>query len=54
VLGRLRVPLDFRDESRKTQGEIDVKKQALDTAQQKLADLQEEGRRAGMPPGAVQ
>jgi hypothetical protein len=39
----------FAEESRKQQEEIDSKKQALDTANQKLADIQEQARKAGVP-----
>lgn len=39
----------FAEESRKEQEEIDAKKQALDAANQKLADIQEQARKAGAP-----
>jgi hypothetical protein len=45
----LRDQAKFADETRKEQAEIDGKKQALDAAQQKLADLQEQARKAGLP-----
>jgi hypothetical protein len=45
----LRDQAKFAEDSRKEQAEIDGKKQALDTAQQKLADLQEQSRKAGLP-----
>jgi hypothetical protein len=49
----LRDPAKFTEDSRKEQEEIDTKKHALDAAQQKLADLQEEARRAGVPSSAT-
>jgi hypothetical protein len=39
----------FAQDSRQEQEQIDAKKQALDTAQQKLGDLQEQARKAGAP-----
>lgn len=39
----------FAQDSRQEQEQIDAKKQALDAAQQKLADLQEQARKAGAP-----
>jgi hypothetical protein len=45
----LRDQAKFAEDTRKEQAEIDGKKQALDTAQQKLADLQEQSRKAGLP-----
>jgi chromosome segregation ATPase len=45
----LRDQAKYADETRKSQAEIDGKKQALDAAQQKLADLQEQARKAGLP-----
>jgi hypothetical protein len=45
----LRDQAKFAEDSRKQQAEIDAKKQALDTGQQRLADLQEEARKAGLP-----
>jgi predicted nucleic acid-binding Zn-ribbon protein len=39
----------FAEDTRKAQDEINGKKQALETAQQKLADLQEQARKAGLP-----
>ena len=45
----LRDQAKFAEDSRKEQDEMNAKKQALDTAQQKLADLQEQARKAGMP-----
>jgi chromosome segregation ATPase len=45
----LRDQAKFAEESRKGQDEINTKKQALDTAQAKLADLQELARKAGLP-----
>jgi hypothetical protein len=44
---RLRDQGKFSEDSRQEQEQIDAKKQALDTAQQKLADLQEQARKAG-------
>jgi hypothetical protein len=45
---QLRDQAKFAEDSRKEQAEIDGKKQALDAAQQKLADLQEQARKAGL------
>jgi len=39
----------FAEDSRKLQAEIDTKTQALADAKQKLTDLQEEARKAGVP-----
>jgi chromosome segregation ATPase len=44
---QLRDQAKFAEESRKQQDEIDSKKQTLDAAQQKLADLEEQARKAG-------
>lgn len=48
---QLRDQAKFAEDSRKEQAEFDSKKQALDAAQQKLADLQEQARKAGMSSG---
>jgi DNA repair exonuclease SbcCD ATPase subunit len=45
----LRDQTKFAEDTRKEQDEINGKKQALDAAQQKLEDLQEQARKAGMP-----
>ncbi|HEX7285879.1 MAG TPA: hypothetical protein VF532_06825 [Candidatus Angelobacter sp.] len=45
---QLRDQTKFAEDSRKEQAEIDGKKQAIDAAQQKLADLQEQARKAGL------
>lgn len=45
---RLRDQGKFAEDSKQEQDQIDGKKQALDTAQQKLGDLQEEARKAGV------
>lgn len=45
----LRDSARFADDSRKLQAEIDSKSQALADAKQKLADLQEDARKAGVP-----
>lgn len=45
----LRDQAKYAEEGRKEQAEIDGKKQALDAAQQKLSDLQEQARKAGLP-----
>lgn len=45
----LRDSAKFADDNRKLQAEIDTKTQALAAAKQKLADLQEEARKAGVP-----
>jgi cell division protein FtsL len=44
----LRDQAKYAEDTRKSQAEIDGKKQAVDAAQQKLADLQEQARKAGM------
>jgi len=44
---QLRDSAKFADDSRKQQEDIDSKKQSLDAAQQKLADLEEQARKAG-------
>ncbi len=44
----LRDQAKFAEDSRKDQDEINAKKQALATAQQKLDDLQEQARKAGL------
>jgi len=44
---QLRDSARFGEEMRKTQEEMDTKKQALDAANQKLSDLQEDARKAG-------
>jgi hypothetical protein len=46
----LRDQAKFAEDSRKQQAEVDAKKQALETGQQRLAELQEEARKAGLPP----
>jgi len=45
----LRDQTKFAEDTRKEQDEINGKKQALEAAQQKLTDLQEQARKAGMP-----
>jgi len=45
---QLRDQAKFAEDSRKEQAEIDSKKQALDAAQQKLADMEEQARKAGV------
>ncbi len=45
----LRDQAKYAEDTRKTQAEIEGKKQALDAAQQKLSDLQEQARKAGLP-----
>jgi hypothetical protein len=45
---QLRDPGRFAEDSRKEQGEIDAKKQALEAANQKLADMQEQARKEGV------
>src|SRR5262249_90407 len=44
---QLRDPAKYADDSRKEQEQIDTKKQALEHAQEKMADLQEQARKAG-------
>lgn len=44
----LRDQAKYAEDTRKTQAEIEGKKQALDAAQQKLSDLQEQARKAGL------
>ena len=46
---QLRDQARFAEDSRKTQSEIDAKKQALADAKQKLEQTQEEARKAGVP-----
>ena len=48
----LRDSAKYTEESKKQQADIDTKKQALDAAQQKLADLEEQARKAGMSANA--
>lgn len=50
----LRDPKKWQDESKATQDEIAAKQAALDKAKQKLADLQEQGRKAGIPASALE
>jgi hypothetical protein len=50
----LRDQAKYTEDSRKLQDEIDGKKQALDAAQKKLADLQEQARKAGLSSTAVE
>jgi hypothetical protein len=45
---RLRDSGKFEEDAKKEQADIDTKKQALDAAQQKLADLNEQARKAGI------
>ena len=44
----LRDQAKFAEDSRKSQDEINGKKQALEAAQQKLGDMQEQARKAGL------
>jgi hypothetical protein len=44
----------FAEDSRKLQGEVDAKTQALAAARQKLDDLQEQARKSGIPSSEVQ
>jgi hypothetical protein len=44
----LRDQAKYAEDTRKEQAEIDGKKQALDGAQLKLTDLQEQARKAGL------
>jgi len=44
----LRDQTKYAEDTRKEQDELNTKKQALDAAQQKLADLQEQARKAGI------
>ncbi len=48
---QLRDQTKFAEDSRKQQEEIDTKKKALDEAQQKLSDMQEQARKAGVKSG---
>ena len=50
----LRDQAKFSGDTRKTQAEIDAKTQALADAKQKLADLQEQARKAGVPSSEVE
>ncbi|HET6934835.1 MAG TPA: hypothetical protein VFI72_08350 [Candidatus Angelobacter sp.] len=45
---QLRDQTKFAEDSRKQQEEIDTKKKALDEAQQKLTDMQEQARKSGV------
>ena len=45
---QLRDQAKYAEDTRKEQDEINTKKQALDAAQQKLSDLQEQARKAGI------
>ncbi len=45
----LRDQAKYAEDTRNTQAEIEGKKQALDAAQQKLSDLQEQARKAELP-----
>lgn len=45
---QLRDPAKYAEDSRKEQELIDTKKQALERAQEKLADLEEQARKAGV------
>lgn len=45
---QLRDPAKYAEDSRKEQELIDTKKQALDRAQEKLADLEEQARKSGV------
>ncbi len=44
----------FANDSRKSQAEIDTKRQALADAQQKLQEMQEQARKSGVPVGQVE
>lgn len=48
---QLRDQQKYADDSRQQQTQIDSKKQSLDAAQQKLADIQEQARKAGVSSG---
>ena len=50
----LRDPKAWQDQSKKTQDEIAAKQAAVDAAKAKLADLQEQGRKAGIPASALE
>ncbi len=47
---RLRDEKKWADEDRKYQADITAKQKELDTARQKLSDLQESARKGGLPP----
>ena len=49
----LRDSAKYAEDTRKLQSEIDTKTQALASAKQKLADLQEQARKAGVPPNQL-
>jgi len=51
---QLRDPKAWADQERKYNDETAQKKQALDDAKQKLDDLQEQARKAGLPSSAVE
>jgi hypothetical protein len=50
---QLRDPKRYADEQRQRQADIDSKQKELDDAKQKLADLQDEARKAGVPAGQL-
>ena len=50
---QLRDPARFKLESENQQAEMDSKKKAIEAAKQKLADLQEQARKAGAPPSVL-
>lgn len=51
---KLRDEGKFGEDTRKSQAEIDAKTQALADAKQKLDDLQEQARKAGLPPSETE
>ena len=51
---QLRDQTRFAEDTRKTQAEIDGKKQAIADAKQKLDDLMEQARKAGVPSGQLE
>jgi hypothetical protein len=50
---QLRDPAKFKLESENQQAEMDTKRKAIEAAKQKLADLQEQARKAGAPPSVL-
>lgn len=50
---QLRDPKRYADEQRQRQADLDSKQKALDDAKQKLSDLQDQARQAGVPAGQL-
>lgn len=50
---QLRDPKRYADEQRQRQADLDSKQKALDDAKQKLSDLEDQARQAGVPAGQL-